>query len=91
MLIPQAVPADAAVTIEYTKITNKGTASEDTTENTVTINLSLFAQESGSKITEWEMGKRYVYRVAFGQNKRIYFEPTTEDWVQEPTLIHVIQ
>ena len=91
LLIPQTVPVDAAVTIEYTKITNKGTASEDTTKNTVTINLSLFAQESGSKITEWEMGKRYVYRVAFGQNKRIYFEPTTEDWVQEPTLIHVIQ
>jgi hypothetical protein len=91
LLIPQKVPADATVTIKYTKTTNKGTASEDTTENTINVNLSLFAQENGNKITEWEMGKRYVYRLAFGQNKKIYFEPKTEDWVQEPTLIYVVQ
>ena len=91
LLIPQAVPADATVTIKYTKTTNKGTANEDTTENTIDVNLSLFSQENGNKITTWEMGKRYVYRIAFGQNKKIYFEPKTEDWVQEPTLIYVIQ
>ena len=91
LLIPQAVPEDAIVTIKYTKTTNADTAYEDTTENTINVNLSLFAQENGNKITTWEMGKRYVYRIAFGQNKKIYFEPKTEDWVQEPTLIYVVQ
>ncbi len=91
LLIPQTVPADAIVTIKYTKTTNAGTPNEDITENTIDVNLSLFAQENGNKITTWEMGKRYVYRLAFGQNKKIYFEPKTEDWIQEPTLIYVVQ
>ena len=86
LLIPQEVPADAAVTIEYVK-----TSSGVDTDNTVTIKLSDFRQEGGNAITAWEMGKRYVYRVAFGQNKKIYFEPTTEDWVQVGTLIYEIQ
>ena len=86
LLIPQDVPADAAVTIEYVK-----TSSGVDTDNTVTIKLSDFRQEGGHEITTWEMGKRYVYRVAFGQNKKIYFEPTTEDWVQVGTLIYEIQ
>ena len=86
LLIPQDVPADAAVTIEYVK-----TSSGVDTDNTVTIKLSDFRQEGGDEITTWEMGKRYVYRVAFGQNKKIYFEPTTEDWVQVGTLIYEIQ
>ena len=86
LLIPQAVPADAAVTIKYTKI-----SSGVDTENTVTIKLADFRQEGGTAITNWEMGKRYVYRIAFGQNKKIYFEPKTEDWVQEGTLIYEIQ
>lgn len=91
LLIPQEIPADAAVTIVYNKITNPGTPLEKVMKNKATIKLSDFAQENGNKITTWEMGKRYVYRIAFGQNKRIYFEPTTTDWVQEPTLIHVVQ
>ena len=91
LLIPQTIPADAAVTVVYNKITNPGTALEKVMENTATIKLSDFAQENGNKITTWEMGKRYVYRIAFGQNKRIYFEPATTDWVQEPTLIHIVQ
>ncbi len=86
LLIPQSVPADASITVSYQKITNGTTMNNETT-----IKLSDFAQEGGHKITTWEMGKRYVYRIAFGQNKRIYFEPTTTDWIQEPTLIHIIQ
>ena len=86
LLIPQAVPADAAVTIEYVK-----TSSGVNTDNTITIKLADFRQEGGTEITTWEMGKRYVYRIAFGQNKKIYFEPKTEDWVQEGTLIYEIQ
>lgn len=91
LLIPQDVPANAAVTVTYTKTTHPGTAEEKVMTNNATILLSDFAQENGTKISTWEMGKRYVYRIAFGQNKRIYFEPVTTDWIQEPTLIHVIQ
>ncbi|MBR2607167.1 MAG: fimbrillin family protein [Bacteroidaceae bacterium] len=91
LLIPQAVPAESYITVVYNKITNPGTALEKLMVNTATIKLTDFAQEGGNKITEWEMGKRYVYRIAFGQNKRIYFEPTTTDWVTVPTLIYTIQ
>ena len=91
LLIPQNVPADAAITIKYSKTTHPGTLEEKTMVNTATIKLSDFAQENGNKITKWEMGKRYIYRISFGQNKRIYFEPSTTDWVLESTLIYVIQ
>ena len=91
LLIPQAVPANAAVTITYTKKVTKGDGTINSTENTATINLSDFRQAGGEEITAWEMGKRYIYRIAFGQNKKIYFEPKTEDWVEVPTLIYEIQ
>ena len=92
LLIPQTVPAEAYVTVTYNKITNPGVDGlEKVMENQATIKLTDFAQEGGTKITEWEMGKRYIYRIAFGQNKRIYFEPTTTDWVTVPTLIYTIQ
>lgn len=91
LLIPQTVPANAAVTITYTKKVKKGDGTFNTTNNTATIKLSDFRQAGGEKITTWEMGKRYIYRIAFGQNKKIYFEPKTEDWVEVPTLIYEIQ
>lgn len=91
LLIPQAVPADAEVTITYTKKVKKGDGTINTTENTATIKLADFRQAGGEEITAWEMGKRYIYRISFGQNKKIYFEPKTEDWVEVPTLIYEIQ
>ena len=94
LLIPQSVPEDATVTVYYTKITNPGTAAEKEMETVAEIKLRDFEYvESGAshKITNWEMGKRYVYRIAFGQNTRIYFEPSVVDWVQMPTLVYTIQ
>lgn len=91
LLIPQAVPTNAAVTIIYTKSVTKGDGTINTTNNTTTIKLSDFRQAGGEAITTWEMGKRYIYRISFGQNKKIYFEPKTEDWVEVPTLIYEIQ
>ena len=84
LLIPQAVPDDAAVEITYTK---------DGIESTATIKLSAFSYTKDGvtyNITNWERGKRYVYRIAFGENSRIYFEPSITDWIQEPTLIYTI-
>ena len=91
LLIPQTVPANAAVTITYTKKVTKGDGTINTTENIATIKLADFRQAGGEAITAWEMGKRYIYRISFGQNKKIYFEPKTEDWVEVPTLIYEIQ
>ena len=91
LLIPQDVPANAAVTITYTKKVTKSDGTINSTENTATIKLADFRQAGGEAITTWEMGKRYIYRISFGQNKKIYFEPKTEDWVEVPTLIYVIQ
>ena len=94
LLIPQEVPAEATVTVHYTKTTNPGTASEKRLETSATIKLRDFTYvEDGvtKSITNWEMGKRYVYRIAFGENTRIYFEPSVTDWVQLPTLIYTIK
>ncbi len=91
LLIPQDVPADATVTITYTKKVTKGDGTINTTNNTATINLVDFKQTGGASISTWEMGKRYIYRISFGLNKKIYFEPKTEDWVEVPTLIYEIQ
>lgn len=91
LLIPQDVPGNAAVTITYTKKVKKSDGTFNSTDNTATIKLADFRQAGGEEITTWEMGKRYIYRISFGQNKKIYFEPKTEDWVEVPTLIYEIQ
>lgn len=91
LAIPQQVPTNATVVVTYTKTSN-GT----TTTHTAEIKLLDFkkaavdASAVAEGITAWERGKRYVYRIAFGENKRIYFEPSITDWVQEPTLIYTI-
>ena len=93
LAIPQGVPTDAKVIVTYEKKTN-GT----TTTHTAEIPLQSFkkATAEGTAVAEgginaWERGKRYVYRIAFGENQRIYFEPSVRDWVQEPTLIYTIK
>lgn len=84
--IPQSVPDDAAVTVSYSK-----TASGTVTTHTAKILLSEFRQAGDVKITEWERGKRYVYRIAFGQNDKIYFDPSVNNWDTQPTLIYTIK
>lgn len=94
LLIPQVIPADASVTVEYTKTTNAGTADEVELTASATIPLSDFAYTDDAnvshKVDEWEIGKRYIYRIQFGENQRIYFEPSVENWVTENTLIYTI-
>jgi len=92
LAIPQGVPTDAKVHVTYEKTTN-GT----TTEHMAEIFLKDFkkATAEGTAVADgidtWERGKRYVYRIAFGENQRIYFEPSVTDWVQQPTLIYTIK
>lgn len=94
LLIPQEVPEEATVTVYYTKTTNPGTASEKSLSTSAKIKLRDFCHNSGgvnTYVTKWEKGKRYIYRIAFGANTRIYFDPTVTDWVTEPTLVYTIQ
>ena len=92
LAIPQDVPTDAKVIVNYSKTTN-GT----TTNHIAEIFLKDFkkAAADGATVAEgidtWERGKRYVYRIAFGENQRIYFEPQVTDWEQQPTLIYTIK
>ena len=63
--------------------------------NAVMVDVSGKEPTSRTAVAEginvWERGKRYVYRIAFGENQRIYFEPSLTDWVQQPTLIYTIK
>ena len=92
LAIPQEVPQSAKVQVTYEK-TSTGT----TTTHTAEIFLKDFKKATvegtavAEGIDEWERGKRYVYRIAFGKNQRIYFEPSITDWDQQPTLIYTIQ
>ena len=92
LAIPQNVPTDAKVHVTYTKATNG-----ITTQHTAEILLSAFkkATAEGATVADgidtWERGKRYVYRIAFGENQRIYFEPSVTEWEQQPTLIYTIK
>lgn len=75
LLIPQDVDDATTVTIVYDKTTGDGTL-----ESTATIKLNDF-MAGGASITEWAMGKRYIYKITFGANKPIHFSPSIdEDW-----------
>ena len=93
LAIPQEVPQSAKVHVTYEKTTTTGT----TTTHTAEIFLKDFKKATAEGtavaegIDEWERGKRYVYRIAFGENQRIYFEPSITDWEQQPTLIYTIK
>ena len=104
LVIPQDVPSDAKVHVTYKKTTNRITDTEGeiidagtTTTHIAEIFLKDFkkAAAEGTTVADgieaWERGKRYVYRIAFGENQRIYFEPSVNDWVPEPTLIYTIK
>jgi hypothetical protein len=81
------------VHVTYDKTT---IANNSVTTHTAEIKLLDFKKAAADAsavaegITKWERGKRYVYRIAFGKNQRIYFEPSITDWDQQPTLIYTI-
>lgn len=86
--IPQEIDETVRVNISYKKTVNGST----TTEHTAEIKLIDFVDvNDGTKITkEWEVGKRYIYRIEFGQNKRIYFNPSVTEWETGGTYRYTI-
>lgn len=78
LTIPQAVPADAEVTIKYTV---KADATGVVTDvNTVTKKLSDFKVGTSDPISQWNRSNRYVYLFKFGGTAKIFFKPTVTDW-----------
>lgn len=76
LVIPQTdAPDNATVTITYTRDVTDG---EDNTY-TVTRALNLFTNTGGT-ITEWGIGKRYIYTFQFGGTKKIFFKPSVDGW-----------
>ena len=77
LLIPQDLSDDLALKITYT--VGSGSAAETKTK---TVQLNQYPNESA--ITEWEIGKRYTYRIVYGSASAfkdiIFFAPETESW-----------
>ena len=90
LLIPQSIPDNAKVIVEYKATTE--TAPITTTSHTAEIPLKQFmlVDNSTQTITEWEMGKRYIYRISFGETSHIYFKPTVTEWVSGGTAVYTI-
>lgn len=86
--IPQEIDESVVVSISYTKTVNGST----TTEHTANIKLIDFVDvNDGTTVTQkWEVGKRYIYRIEFGQNKRIYFNPSVTEWEKGGTYRYTI-
>lgn len=85
--IPQDIDESVVVNISYTKTVNGSTA----TYHTADIKLIEFVNVNDGTITQkWEVGKRYIYRIEFGQNKRIYFNPSVTPWETGGTYRYTI-
>lgn len=92
LMIPQSLEnKDVKVKVTYTKTTNPDTSSAESLQSVREINLLDFKTAGEEYVDTWEIGKRYVYRIAFGQNKRIYFEPSITQWEQQETMIYTIE
>lgn len=86
--IPQKIDETVKVIISYTKTVNEFT----TTEHTAEIKLIDFVDVNDGKTvtSEWQVGKRYIYHIEFGQNKRIYFNPSVTPWETGGTYRYTI-
>lgn len=87
LMIPQDVPEDATVSIQY-KVKPKTGAPEYTvntdtqngTENPIKLKDFLIGGTAGSIIENWAQGTRYTYLIQFGGSKKIFFDPTVTNW-----------
>ena len=76
--IPQVIPTDATVEINYTVTPTNGVP----TTYTKTIRLLEFTKADGVHyINKWDMATRYTYVIKFGGTKPIFFVPKVTEWV----------
>lgn len=93
ILLPQpfkhGVNGDVHVTIKVTYSiqrteTNAPEIGDQVAEFDLSTNYSGTVNGSTSKISKWEMGKRYIYNILFDLDK-IYFSPEATNWVDVNT------
>lgn len=77
LLIPQTLLDDLKLKITYE-------VGEEV--KTKTVQLNLYPEGTDvNPITEWEIGKRYTYRIVYGTASEfkdiIYFSPSTSEWI----------
>lgn len=80
--IPQDVPTDAYVHLEYA-VTTTLPSGETVTDNYDNINIKLsdfIINGTTENIKKWEMNKRYVYVIHFGGSKKVFFVPNVIKW-----------
>lgn len=87
LLMPQVLTEAAEVTVEYTV---------NGTPNSKTVKLKdKQSQDQHGTITgtigEWEMGKRYTYRLYYSSETadrdKIYFAPSTDEWTDVDVIV----
>lgn len=88
LLIPQDVPDEAYVEINFT-VTEVATSTKINYPS-YKVNLSDFKLVNGTPISTWIMGKRYIYRITFGGTRPIYFKPTVDSWGDPNIAYHTI-
>lgn len=68
ILLPQTLPADATIRVDYTMQTVTGSE------------IPQYKEVAVSSLSgEWVLGKRYTYNIIVGLDD-IYFAPSVEDW-----------
>lgn len=77
ILLPQTLPVNATVVIEYTIDPVDGTTPEIAQTHTQTINTLT---------TTWDPGNRYTYQITIGLDE-IYFAPIIENWTEQTVSI----
>ncbi len=83
LLIPQTEIGDVEVTLNITRTADETNVTETYDK---TVKFSEFAiSGSSDSVTEWLVGKRYVYNFTIGGTKKIFFAPTVTEW-EEVTL-----
>ena len=99
LMIPQDVPTkknsaeEAYVIVSYT-VTQNEKSIDYTTPKIPLSKFTYIDENDGNEvkvIDKWLPGIRYIYRIAFGVNKQIYFEPAVTDWEDHPVAVYTIQ
>lgn len=85
LLMPQELTENVILTVNYTV---NGTSNH---KDVILKGLRSGNDGAGEVINEWEMGKRYTYRLYYSSETadrdKIYFAPSTEEWEDVDVII----
>ena len=85
LLLPQQLTSSAKIIVNYT-------VNDAPQEKIYEIDqLKIDPSKGDETVTEWKMGVRYVYRLVYSQETedrdKIYFAPSSEDWIEHDAII----